>query len=584
MKYTVFTFSIVFVFLSCRSYYEHPLSIPTRSTKNIIDKYLTEHDYVSLFLLARDFTRYDIPKNQRYLLYERALSILKNQLADALQKKQYLLALNILHNAHYLSVELHDFDYLSQEELQRKMVMHLITDQKINMAFYILRSLPLHIFSDNQLIYLLKQAKKWNRSADFSYLRLEVEKRVIYPSEEFQKKSANQNLDEDSNIIERTKNAVVRVFTTDVHSVPITWGSGFFIEKYYILTSYHVIEGIVNGKNEQEVKLYVKTPELIPAKVLSYDRLFNIALLSVTVAAPQQVSFSYQRVSLGQHIYVVGTIREESFQTITSGIISTVQRENLQSMGYLLQIDAAVQDNNSGAVVFNEHGEVVGMLLSTLEDLEGISFVLPGKWILQLLPLLFRYSGQIHYPWIGGWGEGSDEGIIVNYVASESPAKLSQLQKEDIICALDGKKVKKIFGLQFLLLAYQEGSVHNLKIKRGKNILEKLIVVQNRPEFPILKELKHHSIRTLFRMLLGIETKVIKIRKHLQELEVTSVLEGGASAALQFSVGDIVYVIDWKINRSTKDIFFSLQTRRKFDSYIRKLISLSASYPITNFF
>ena len=65
-------------------------------------------------------------------------------------------------------------------------------------------------------------------------------------------------------------------------------GSGFFIDQRgYILTNYHVIETEVNPEYEGFSRLYIKLPnrveEKIPAKVVGWDLVFDMALLKVEI-------------------------------------------------------------------------------------------------------------------------------------------------------------------------------------------------------------------------------------------------------------------------------------------------------------
>ena len=62
-------------------------------------------------------------------------------------------------------------------------------------------------------------------------------------------------------------------------------GSGFFIdERGYIITNHHVIDSMVNPKYEGYCRLYIKLPDdnitKIPAKVVGYDSLLDLALLN----------------------------------------------------------------------------------------------------------------------------------------------------------------------------------------------------------------------------------------------------------------------------------------------------------------
>ena len=68
-------------------------------------------------------------------------------------------------------------------------------------------------------------------------------------------------------------------------------GSGFFVDpRGYLLTNHHVIASEVDPEYEGFSRLFVKLPgrpdERLPARVIGYDRVFDLALLKVEYDAP----------------------------------------------------------------------------------------------------------------------------------------------------------------------------------------------------------------------------------------------------------------------------------------------------------
>lgn len=129
-------------------------------------------------------------------------------------------------------------------------------------------------------------------------------------------------------------------------------GSGFFITKDgYIITNNHVIADVVDPKNKNYSKLYIKlamdTDTKIPARVVGWDPLMDLALLKTEVDAPYVFSLgSSEDLDVGDKIYCIGSpVGLE--RTLTSGIVSATDRK-LFTTGSVLQIDAAVNSGNSG--------------------------------------------------------------------------------------------------------------------------------------------------------------------------------------------------------------------------------------------
>jgi len=113
-------------------------------------------------------------------------------------------------------------------------------------------------------------------------------------------------------------------------------GSGFFIDKRgYILTNHHVIESEVDPKYEGYSRLYIRLSESpagerIPAKVVGYDKIFDLALIKAEVTPEYTFSGSFdQAVAPGDRIFAIGSPAGLE-KTITAGIISAMGRRLLQ--------------------------------------------------------------------------------------------------------------------------------------------------------------------------------------------------------------------------------------------------------------
>ena len=121
-------------------------------------------------------------------------------------------------------------------------------------------------------------------------------------------------------------------------------GSGFFIDKRgYILTNHHVIESEVDPKYKGYSRLFIRLSESpagerIPAKVVGYDKAFDLALIKTEIT-PEYVfgGWSGQTLTPGDRIFAIGSPAGLE-KTITSGIISAMGRRLLQ-VGDSMQVD-----------------------------------------------------------------------------------------------------------------------------------------------------------------------------------------------------------------------------------------------------
>ena len=152
-------------------------------------------------------------------------------------------------------------------------------------------------------------------------------------------------------------------------------GSGFFIDKRgYIITNYHVIESEVNPEYEGYSRLYIKKPDYagtkIPAKVIGWDPVFDIALLKTELKTDYVFSINNEdNYRPGENIYAIGSPGGLD-NTITSGIISASGRRFLP-IGDSLQVDVPINPGNSGGPLVNSSGEMIGIVFAGIEQFEG---------------------------------------------------------------------------------------------------------------------------------------------------------------------------------------------------------------------
>ena len=153
--------------------------------------------------------------------------------------------------------------------------------------------------------------------------------------------------------------------------VPAGSGSGFFVLKDgTVITNYHVIEGCelnkVSYKGSQS-----------EAKVLSIDKVNDIAILKTNIKPITAFAVSNEDVSLLEDVVVAGyPLGKQISSAIKThkGVVTALAGAG-DNYSYF-QTDAAINQGNSGGPIINQKGNVVGIAVQTWveEGVQGVHF------------------------------------------------------------------------------------------------------------------------------------------------------------------------------------------------------------------
>jgi hypothetical protein len=148
-------------------------------------------------------------------------------------------------------------------------------------------------------------------------------------------------------------------------------GTGFFVASTgLLLTNFHVIE----GSELVHVKLPGNGAVYSAHKVKGYDSTIDLAILEVDTGAvkPLRVGNS-DEAYVGEPVTVISNpIGLE--QTVSNGLLSGIRDLGGRK---LFQISAPISMGSSGAPVFNERGEVIAVVMSTLPFGQSLNFAIP---------------------------------------------------------------------------------------------------------------------------------------------------------------------------------------------------------------
>jgi serine protease Do len=254
-------------------------------------------------------------------------------------------------------------------------------------------------------------------------------------------------------------------------------GSGFIIDPSgYVVTNDHVI------KNADDITVVLSDGSRYPAQLRGRDPKTDLALLKVEAEKPLPfVQFGdSQGIRPGDWVVAVGNPFGLG-GSVSAGIVSARGRDiNSGPFDDYIQIDAPINQGNSGGPLFGLDGRVVGVntaIYSPSGGNVGIGFAIPASQAGPVLEQL-KAHGSVARGWLGvqiqpvseavaqSLGIPADEGALVAGVEKDSPAAKAGLKAGDLILRYDGKALQDFRGLPRLVAETKAGSRVQVRVLR----------------------------------------------------------------------------------------------------------------------
>lgn len=133
-------------------------------------------------------------------------------------------------------------------------------------------------------------------------------------------------------------------------------GSGFVIDDQgHVMTNHHVISG------SRTVRLVLPDGSTVSGRVIGSNRSSDIAVIQADgLRLPAAELGTSGDLRIGEPVIAVGSPLGLN-GTVTSGIVSAVDRQSPRSSQSLVQTDASINPGNSGGPLVNMDGQVVGV-------------------------------------------------------------------------------------------------------------------------------------------------------------------------------------------------------------------------------
>ena len=265
-------------------------------------------------------------------------------------------------------------------------------------------------------------------------------------------------------------------------------GSGFIISSDgYLLTNAHVV------RNAQKVTITLTDGRTFAGVVKGTDEFLDLAVVKVEPegkdlpVAPMGASSDLE---VGDWVIAVGNPVGLD-NTVTLGIVSSLNRSSSE-VGIpekrlsLIQTSASLNPGSSGGPICNQWGEVVGISTAVRANAEAIGFAIPIDVAKDVASELAK-GRTIAHAFVGikmanltpAFAKQNNkdpnsvgiipeiDGALVVRVVPKSPAADAGVRRNDVIVAIDSKKVKNAKDVQAIVDRSRVGQVVNVHVLRG---------------------------------------------------------------------------------------------------------------------
>lgn len=331
-------------------------------------------------------------------------------------------------------------------------------------------------------------------------------------------------------------------------------GSGVIVSKDgYIVTNNHVVADadeitVTMNNSDKEYK----------AKVIGKDKDSDLAVIKIEANNLEAIKLSsMDDVKLGDVVFAIGNPFGVG-QTVTQGIVSALNKNHIGINKYehFIQTDASINPGNSGGALIDSRGALIGInaaILSQSGGNHGIGFSIPVDMVRNIVSKLIK-DGKVSRGFMGV--NISDvtpklkklynhkKGAIITDIKANSPAQKAELQRGDLIYAVNNKKIKGSSDLQRIVTSFSPNETIKLSIERDqKTFVKKLTLSSLNGSSNIMGKLTEIEGLRLAELSPQIK-KRYQLSPDSLGAFIEGVLEGSQADKSGFMAGDIIIQIE----------------------------------------
>ena len=300
-------------------------------------------------------------------------------------------------------------------------------------------------------------------------------------------------------------------------------GTGFFVkvtdEYALVMTNHHVVDSYI--ENPDKMKISINTAidmwTYDVEEVVGYDIVADIAIVKILKKDNEDwdaLEFAdYEDISEGDPVVVIGHGMSLPWNS-TQGIVTYDGRFGQRPYSLMLQVDAVINQGNSGGPVIGTDRKVYGVAQSILSPgraipgWDGVGLAVGARQAVRSMDYILsnEYADKGYVPYVDMLfmtknfkyeeiKETKRDDRYMSYVSHEVPElkapemiadvtrKLSAgeaagIENGDIIMEINGKKIRSSFSIFIAAMYALPGDEAVVKVKRGETELEFTLIYQ----------------------------------------------------------------------------------------------------------
>jgi 2-alkenal reductase len=280
---------------------------------------------------------------------------------------------------------------------------------------------------------------------------------------------------------------------------PRSLGSGVVIDPQgYVVTNNHVVEG------NESLSVIMASGDKKDAELVGTDAFSDLAVLYLEGDdLPAAELGDSSQLQPGERVIAIGSALGDFRNTVTSGVISGLERSIAVDEGFalegLIQTDTAINHGNSGGPLVNLQGQVIGINTLiirgdsySMDVAEGLGFAIPSNTVRLVVEQLIA-KGRVSRPFLGishqevtprlaaYYNLAVRQGILVLQVAPATPASQAGLEVGDVIVAISGDPIDPENPFLNVLMRHQVDETVTLSVNRFGRELALEVTLGERP-------------------------------------------------------------------------------------------------------